>query len=320
MNNRHFSSRPMDDTLLARLGIAEAKAWCHQWQQRLRRIGEPPLPIDPRLLWGFALPLLSAMQQEGPPDSGRGQRLVFGLQAPVGAGKSTLGRQLQRLAATAGLQVAVASIDDAYLPWAERRRRLQGNPFGVNRVPPGSHDPGLLLEAIERWRQGEPLVLPRFDKTLMQGEGDRSGWTTLNGADALLLEGWLVGYEPVGPAAVASWLDAAGHDLNADEQAWLPTWDRQLKGYSQLWQACNSLWVLVPDRWSSVLRWRVQAEARQRRAGGSSLDGPAIKALVRSSLASLPPGLYNPGVINRATAVARLDGRRRCLQVTPPLV
>ena len=45
---------------------------------------------------------------------------VIGLNGPVGAGKSTLARQLQQRAAEADLKLAVASIDDAYLPWQAR--------------------------------------------------------------------------------------------------------------------------------------------------------------------------------------------------------
>jgi len=245
-----------------------------------------------------------------------GRRPVLALQAPVGAGKTTLAKQLQARADSLGLRLAVSSIDDAYHGWAERQRRLAGNPFGVNRVPPGSHDPDLLLAAITAWRAGGPLVLPRFDKTLRQGQGDRSGWQRWNGADALLLEGWLVGYEPVGPIGVSRWLADHPDDLNPAEQAWLPRWDRALAAYQPLWLCCDSFWMMQPERCSSVLRWRLQAEARQRRFAGQALPTQDVLALVRASQASLPAGLYGPGLSARAMAIARLDGRRRCQQLT----
>lgn len=268
----------------------------------------------------FAEPLLQALGQwvVRSPD----HRPVVALTAPVGAGKSTLARQLQDLAATSGLRLAVASIDDAYRRWPERQRRLAGNPFGVNRVPPGSHDPELLLQAIAHWRAGGELRLPRFDKTLRQGQGDRSGCSQQQ-ADALLLEGWLVGYEPMGAAAVAAWLATGAvvapglAPLSSSEQAWLPRWDRALVDYQPLWACCDSFWVLQPRHWSAVNRWRLQAEASQRRRSGQGLDAAAINNLVRATVASIPPGLYQPNLIARAAAVATLGGRRQCLDVQP---
>ena len=302
-------------SLLARLGRTDRAAWERQWQQRLERRPGVDCPQAP-LLWGFALPLLTALEI----DCGRSAqaRPVIALQAPVGAGKSTLARQLQALASSFGCRLAVASIDDAYLEWPQRQRLLAGNPFGVNRVPPGSHDTALLQRLIADWRQGGELRLPRFDKSLRQGQGDRCGWT-LQRPQALLLEGWLVGYEPRAEVTVQHWLQAAGHDLSAEERAWLPRWNRALQAYQPLWGLCSSLWVLRPSNWNQVLRWRLQAEARQRRQGGQAMAADAVRRLVRATLASLPPGLYEQPLLERAMGVAVLDAQRRCLQVTPGL-
>ena len=252
------------------------------------------------------------------------RRPVLALNGPVGAGKSTLGRQLAALAASRGLRLAVASIDDLYLPLPERRAGLAGNPFGVTRVPPGSHDVPLLLERLEAWRSGDALRLPRFDKTLAAGEGDRSA-ESLQQADALLLEGWLMGCRALGdellaarlPAALASW------PLSEAERSWLPRWDLALVCYAPLWAACDGLWVLRPHRWSLPRRWRFQAEARQRRSGGGWLSAAALDALVRASLHALPPPLYQDPLVEGwpgddserlpLLGVTVLDGRRRPL-------
>ena len=302
--------------LLSQLAVEDPHRWRQQWQHRLSGLTDAPA-IDAPLLWGFALPLLTRLQRCC---ETAGSRPLIALQAPVGAGKSTLARQLQHLAAACDLRLVVASIDDAYHRWPTRQRRLAGNPFGVTRVPPGSHDPALLLRAIAAWQGGGALRLPRFDKALRHGQGDRSSWNRWPDADALLLEGWLVGYEPVGPDGISRWLAGQSSDLSEAEQAWLPHWDRALADYQPLWQCCDSVWSLQPQRWSSVLRWRLQAEARQRRRGEPALAATEIRALVRASLASLPAGLYGPALSARAMAIALLDGRRRCLEVTPALV
>ena len=120
--------------------------------------------MDPLLLQGLAMPMLAQVKGL----VGSGQRPVLALNGPVGAGKSLFCQQLMGLAKARGLRLAVASIDDAYLPWEQRLVAMAGNPFGVNRVPPGSHDAPLLLERLQRWRSEGVLQLPRFDKTRKQ--------------------------------------------------------------------------------------------------------------------------------------------------------
>lgn len=266
----------------------------------------------------FSLPLLA--------DASRGlqqhrRRLLIGLNGPVGAGKSSLARQLLQLAPRFGLRLAVASIDDLYLPLPERRRQLAGNPFGVSRVPPGSHDLPLLAEAIDHWRHGNPLRLPRFNKSLADGEGERDGWSE-HDADVLVLEGWLIGCRALPESsletAIQAWAssqagapsqagtpcqgasDASDADRTAQtwltptapERAWMPRWNSNLVAYEALWDQLDGLWLLRPTAWTLPRRWRAQAEARQRRGGGGWLKAAELEALVRASLLSLPPQLY----------------------------
>lgn len=268
--------------------------------------------MDPGLLGQFILPLLERLRLL----AADGRRPLLLLNAPVGAGKTTLSGMLRQLAPEQGLRLAVASIDDAYLPWQERLEAMAGNPFGVTRVPPGSHDPQLLCRVIDRWRNGEPLELPRFDKTLRNGQGDRAAGVCLH-ADALLLEGWLLGCKPLGSALGAALARQEDQELSAAlglrplERAWLPRWDQALEAYQPLWARSDGLWLLRPQRWSLPRRWRFQAEARQRRRGGSSLSAAALDQLVRASLCSLPPQLYQDPLLQRAEMAALIDGRRR---------
>ena len=253
--------------------------------------------IDPRLLVGFLLPML---QQLGDLRKVGSRLPLLALNGPVGAGKSSLGRALAGLAPALDLRLVVVSIDDLYLPWPERQRRLAGNPFAVSRVPPGSHDLDVLLEGLASWRHSGVLQLPQFDKTLAQGQGDRCGWHQ-GPCDVLVLEGWLMGCRALGAEGLATALAAVdlsrpGPDgapaLEPMELDWLATWDRQLEAYGPLWQACDGLWVLRPQSWELPRRWRFQAEARQRRNGGGWLPPAQLERLVRSSLCSLPPALY----------------------------
>jgi D-glycerate 3-kinase len=309
--------------LLRGCGIEDGETWRLHWGQRLRdwpaERGPLPLP-DTELLFQFALPLLERLRHRAV----AGGRPVLFLNAPVGAGKTSLARLLHALAPGLGLRLAVASIDDAYLPWRQRLQAMAGNPFGVTRVPPGSHDPHLLCRRIDRWRAGDSLHLPRFDKTLRQGEGDRHGSVSPQ-ADALLLEGWLLGCRPLGSGLAAGlerldgWQGPSDLRLKASERAWLSHWDQALQAYQPLWSRCDGLWLLRPRCWSQPRRWRFQAEARQRRRGGAVLPVAALGQLVRASLCSLPPLLYQEPLLQQAEAAATLDGRRRLVELAVSL-
>jgi len=309
----------MDARLARHCGIADPLAWGPSLPDGM----EAAVGIDPELIRQFALPLLRRLRLL----ARGGKRPAIGLNAPVGAGKSTLCRLLAQLAPSQGLRLAVASIDDFYLPWPERLRALQGNPFAVSRVPPGSHDVDLLCRSLDRWRAGEALRLPRFDKTLRDGAGDRCG-EQMEPADALLLEGWLLGCRPLGAALAEVDLETVGAHtgaqlaLSADEKAWLPRWDQALQAYQPAWRRLEELWLLRPRSWSLPRRWRFQAEARQRRAGGATLAAEALERLVRASLCSLPAELYQDPLLTHPTdatagvdavAVGLLDGRRRLI-------
>ncbi len=260
--------------------------------------------MDSQLERRFVEPLLAQLQMLGR----SGQRAVLALNGPVGAGKSTMARALQQQAAGLGLGLAVASIDDFYLPWEQRQRALEGNPFGVSRVPPGSHDVALALDCLDVWQAGGALRLPRFDKTLRGGLGDRSAEELVE-AEVLLLEGWLLGCRSLGREALATIQPPAG--LHAEELAWLPRWDQALEAYQPLWQRCAQLWLLRPQSWQSPRRWRLQAEAKQRRRGEAWLPGKELDRVVRASLCSLPPSLYQDPLLEIASGYAVLDSRRR---------
>ena len=243
---------------------------------------------------------------------GPAKRVVIGLNGPVGAGKSSLARRLQAELHGQGLRVAVASIDDAYAPYGDRLARLSGNPYGVTRVPPGSHNPDWLLDPIRRWRSGAPdLQLPRFDKRLRGGDGDPAPpWQ--GAADVLVLEGWLVGCRPLQASDLDAWTsDSSRAALTSSERQWQQRCDHALMAYVPLWDELDELVMLWPLRWRDPYRWRFQAEARQRRSGGGWMQPDALRRMIQASLESLPPPLYQRPLLHKAGWVRLLDSRRR---------
>jgi len=148
--------------------------------------------------------------------------------------------------------VASLSIDDLYWPQPQLQQQQRGLP--------GSHDLPLLAQILDDFRRHGQAEAPCFDKSLAGGAGDRRGQRQLQG-QLLLLEGWCVG--------------ARGLPL--------------LEPYAPIWAKLDGLLLLEPPNPGRVRRWRLQAEARQRRAGGGALSAGAVGAMLERFYTCLPP-------------------------------
>ena len=272
------------------------------------------IPHHPSVLWGLWLPTVHLM--------GRSQRTTprpqIGLAGVPGTGKTTLGQAMAVLGQAYGFSPIVASIDDYYLPLSTRAAAMAANPFAIDRGPPGSHDLRWLNRSLDDFAAAGQCCIPRFDKGLAGGRGDRSGSGQHRG-DVFLLEGWMVGARPfqMGP-------DDPHPGASAEERAWCARCSTVLADYTSTWARLHGLVLVVPQQWRHSLRWRLQAEARQRRSGSGALSGAQLERLLRCFWASVPPhrALEHartpvhgaPPVLMMAT----LDGRRRVVDLGPP--
>lgn len=143
------------------------------------------------------------------------------------------------------------SLDDFYWPQPQLQQYQRGLP--------GSHDLPLLKQVLADFRQHGKAIAPCFVKGLAAGAGDRQGQRLLAG-DLLLLEGWCVAARGV------------------------PT----LLPYQPLWQQLDGLLLLRPPSYGRVMRWRLQAEAKQRRQGGGALTALQVAAMVHAFYGHLP--------------------------------
>ena len=218
---------------------------------------------------------------------GASGRWVQGIQGPVGSGKSTLVGGLAQRLSRQGIATAILSLDDLYRPYA---------PHGPGRGPPGTHDVGAGIRALEAFRAGEaPLSLPRFDKAARDGAGDRVSDEEVGNPSLLLFEGWFLG------------CSAAA-------------------GYGDLWAKVDDLWLLRAPGESQIREWRHQAEEGRRR-GGHGLSVEEVDALLDRMLGALPPESHGavtpppgdlrepPATVPPASLVVDLDARRRVIRV-----
>ena len=272
------------------------------------------IPHHPSVLWGLWLPLIGlikAWQEQGT------HRPRLGLAGVPGAGKTTLGRALHQLGGACDLRPVVASIDDYYLPLPERAAAMAANPFGIDRGPPGSHDLTWLQQSLDDFAATGQCEVPRFDKGMAGGRGDRCGSERLSG-NCFVLEGWLVGARPFSPGPGDPTPTAKD-----DERDWCSRCGHVLHRYVPRWRQLDGLVLLLPDRWRHSLRWRLQAEARQRRLGKGVLSSNDLERLLRCFWASAPPHLaFEP---SQETAIGippvqmavMMDIRRRLVNVAP---
>ena len=274
---------PADDQiqLLKFLGIANFEEWRQSWIRQHANLGldawHPNSSAD--WLWSLGLPILSLACKEP------ARKRLIGLSALPGCGKSSLGIWLETAARNLGLSLQVISIDDFYFPADQLERSMQGNPWGVPRALPGSHDVKLLQQTLAHWRQGQHVQCPQFDKALRNGRGDRSGWRACN-ADLLVLEGWFVGCE-------------GGYDptlqerelvppLTANELAYRKQTEQNLQSYQPIWTQLDQLWQLRATDSQSPRLWKRQQEHDMQTSRGSSLNGSELDGFIRMILSAIP--------------------------------
>ena len=183
--------------------------------------------------------------------------LIQGIVGGQGTGKTTLCRLLQKLLEIAGYATISLSLDDLYKTYGERQELQIKEPKLRWRGPPGTHDIQLGMDILEQIRTSTTLpdhlnnppqiiALPRFDKSLWDGMGDRTTPELVEIPDILLFEGWFVGVLP------RVQLENCG-----DFTAYI---NRQLHYYLPLWEKLDRLILLYPEDYRFCLQWRLQAE------------------------------------------------------------
>jgi D-glycerate 3-kinase len=296
--------------LLESLGWSDPKLWWSHWQQRggfelARRVW--PAEVKDEWLLGVALPLLS--QAESLLEMGG--RSLLGLSALPGCGKTTLCDWLVQASSELGCSIDVLSIDDFYWPGPELDRRMAGNPWGVPRAIPGSHDLELMATALDQWRETGVLYAPRFDKALRQGRGDRSEWVRST-PDLVVLEGWFVG------VLVSDQLPSVQNthqlELTTEELVYREQLIQLLPDYAPLWDRIDKLWHLKAQSGTSSRLWKKQQVDTQAKTTGVHVPQAALRNFVRMIEAAFPVSWLQD--LHRSDVVIDLTNQRAVREIT----
>ena len=195
---------------------------------------------------------------------------VLGLCGAQGSGKSTMAGVLAQLLTRHGLRVAVLSLDDLYCTRAERAQlAAKVHPLLATRGPPGTHDVALGAEVIAALADNRPVALPRFDKA-RDDRCPRAQWPLAGpGIDVLLFEGWCVGARAEPDATLAIPVNALERDADS-AMIWRRHVNAALGGaYATLFARIDRLVLMRAPSFAAVLAWRLEQEAKLRRACGT---------------------------------------------------
>jgi D-glycerate 3-kinase len=256
---------------------------------------------------GFEADLVSAVLGDALASGAR----VYGISGLQGSGKSTLAAQLAAQATERGLRCALLSIDDTYLPCAERLRLSRRvHPLLATRGPPGTHDIVLALEALDALLGGRHVALPRFDK-LADDRLPRAQWPRVEAVDLVLFEGWFLGTPAEPEEALAQPLNALEREEDGDG-TWRGFCNTALgRDYPALWRRLDRLLLLQAPSFNVVPEWRLQAERElaASRPGAAAMDRAGIGRFVQHYERTSRQALRTlPGI---ADAVIAQDATRR---------
>jgi len=255
-----------------------------------------------RTLWRFWLPLainLATLRTQ------MNRPIVQGILGGQGTGKTTLARALELLLKELSLPTIALSIDDLYKTQAEREQLKAQDPRFIRRGPPGTHDIALGLEVLDRLKaQHFPVSVPRFEKSLHGGDGDRVAPIEVAQADIVLFEGWFVGVEPV---ETARFDHAPAPILTDADRQFARDCNAKLSDYLPLWERCDRLAVLNPVDYHLSQQWRMQAEHDAIAQGKAGLSDAEITVFVEYFWKALHPDLFIAPLIERAPLVVCIE-------------
>ena len=222
---------------------------------------------------------------------------LIAINGAQGSGKTTLCRFLETLLIEHNLRTVTLSLDDLYLPRAERLAMASHeHPLFATRGVPGTHDVALGEAIIDDLLAGRTAALPRFDKAV----DDRAPMRRMvePQIEVVLLEGWCVGAVPQPAGELREPVNALEREEDA-EGLWRREVNRRLAtDYAELFARPELLVMLEVESFDAVRTNRALQEqklAASNPEGSAIMDGAALdrflmhyERLTRWMLAEMP--------------------------------
>ena len=238
-------------------------------------------------LWGVILPILTDVYIL---KKSTKKRIVIGLSALPGTGKTTLGLLIERLSLKMDIKTSVVSMDDFYLPFSEMNIAIKDNPWNVSRGFPGSHSINLIEERILEWKNTGRFNYPVFDKSLRNGLGDRSSWK-LDFPEILILEGWFLGINQISSQSISN--EKVEPPLYRREIEYRSIIQKNLYDYLKIWQLIEKIWQIKAKNFSYMNSWKSYQENEMLKIKGNALVGNQLTNFIRMLNCSIPQESFN---------------------------
>ena len=215
---------------------------------------------------------------------------IQGFLGGQGTGKTTACKVIELILSHLEYRVLSLSLDDLYKTYQARLILQQDDPRLIWRGPPGTHDVDLALNLLDNIKERKTIItVPRFDKSLHSGNGDRTSPETVENIDIVLFEGWFVGVKPINSAA---FINPPPPIITAADKAFARDINNKLQDYLPLWQRLDSLIVLYPTDYRLSLEWRKQAENQMKASGKPGMTDLQIEEFVNYFWKALHPELF----------------------------
>ncbi|QUC19997.1 uncharacterized protein UV8b_04238 [Ustilaginoidea virens] len=246
--------------------------------------------------------------------------LIVGLNGMQGVGKTTLVASLALALEGKSIKTLVFSLDDLYLTrqdQVEFASANAGNALVQHRGEPGTHDVDLARSIFASLVEGQPTSIPRFDKALFQGHGDRlprEQWRRLNQpgdepTEVIIFEGWSVGFRPISAESLEAKWEAPSRTLRKHNLEHLLFVNERLAEYDGITEYFDVFIHLDSEDADSVYAWRQEQEHSLRAARGDPDAGMTPEQVTRFVDGYYPAyELYTEGV--RSGIFAERPGRQ----------
>ncbi|KAJ4389687.1 hypothetical protein N0V93_007159 [Gnomoniopsis smithogilvyi] len=217
---------------------------------------------------------------------------IIGLNGVQGVGKTTLVRALaETLQQREHLQTLVISIDDFYLTHVDQLALAAAHPDNALvqvRGEPGTHDIELLRAVFQSLYEGQPTLIPQYDKGAYDGWGDRlpeDKWIAANQegqpkVQVVLLEGWCVGFRSIRPEEIEAKWKAPSRTLGRHKLEDLVFVNDQLKNYDVITDLFDAFIHIDAENTEYVYKWRLQQEQQLRRERGTGMTDEQVVKFV----------------------------------------
>lgn len=205
------------------------------------------------------------------------RKVIIGVNGPQGSGKSTsCNKCVTNLKERYKLKAIILSLDDYYYPYnklVQIKSDSKTNRLYDFRGNPGTHETNLILENLTKIidEKEQTFYLPRFDKSLRNGLGDRTPKKefveTRNDIDVILFEGWMIHYTPLSKITLIDLTKInellqnhnATYKLTIQELNHINT---RLREYIDLWTHIDCLIIFKAENFSNIFKWRIQQESK----------------------------------------------------------